>query len=155
MIPGFHWKAPGKNPLKYLTDALATAENLQLVHNTFTRLADVKSVQERKLFFCICAQANLYIEKTLPDIPMLASSISSLTIGTDSYASNHSLSVMDEIKTISKYYPAITLNELLKWATLNGAGFLHVQNKFGSLEKGKQPGILSLDIERGTVKRII
>ena len=63
------------------------------------------------------------------------------TIGTDSLASNWSLSVLDELKTITKNSPEISLETLLKWATINGAEFLGIDTQFGSIEKGKKPGI--------------
>ena len=30
---------------------------------------------------------------------------------------------------------------MLTWATINGADFLRISNKYGSFEKGKKPGI--------------
>ena len=63
-----------------------------------------------------------------------------LTIGTDSLASNHHLSILNELKVITEHYPFIDLQTLLKWATKNGADFLRL-NKLGSIEKGKKPGL--------------
>ena len=63
-----------------------------------------------------------------------------MTIGTDSLASNWSLSVLDELKTISKHFPEIPLQTLLTWATINGANFLGFK-QLGSIEKGKKPGL--------------
>jgi len=40
-----------------------------------------------------------------------------IVIGTDSFASNHSLSILDEIRTFSKF-PHIPLEEMLAWAQL-------------------------------------
>ena len=60
-------------------------------------------------------------------------------------ASNKSISILSELKTISANVPFIPLAELLKWATLNGAEFLKISDKYGSLEKGKSPGILLLE----------
>ncbi len=37
--------------------------------------------------------------------------------------------------------PFMPLTELLKWATRNGAEFMEIQENYGSLEKGKKPGI--------------
>jgi len=33
----------------------------------------------------------------------------------------------------------------LRWATINGAEALRIDNKFGSFETGKQPGIVNID----------
>jgi cytosine/adenosine deaminase-related metal-dependent hydrolase len=63
-------------------------------------------------------------------------------IGTDSYASNWSLSVLDELKTIQQHHPEIPLEEMLGWATLNGARALQMDKHLGSFEKGKKPGVV-------------
>ena len=64
-----------------------------------------------------------------------------ILVGTDSLAGNHSLSVLEELKTISSHSPGIKLETLLRWATLNGADFFGWKNELGSFEKGKRPGI--------------
>jgi len=63
-------------------------------------------------------------------------------VGTDSYASNWSLNILDELKTIQKYNPTIELAEMLGWATWNGARALQMDKHLGSFEKGKKPGIV-------------
>ena len=63
------------------------------------------------------------------------------TIGTDSLASNYGLSLLDELKVIAKVFPEIPTTTLLEWATMNGAHFLGVEQRFGSFETGKKPGI--------------
>jgi len=35
----------------------------------------------------------------------------------------------------------VKLDELFAWATLNGAKALHIDDRFGSFEPGKKPGI--------------
>ena len=67
-----------------------------------------------------------------------------ICLGTDSYASNTQLSILEEIKTIRKSFGTMTTADLIKWATLNGAKALGIHNKFGSFDNGKKPGILHL-----------
>ena len=38
----------------------------------------------------------------------------------------------------------------MRWATLNGAQFLGIDNKFGTIEKGKKPGINLISEVNGT-----
>jgi len=35
----------------------------------------------------------------------------------------------------------VSFDQLLRWATLNGAAFLGIETQFGSFEPGKKPGI--------------
>ena len=101
----------------------------------------------------MCPNANIYIETRLPDIPAMITANAALTLGTDSLASNHSLSIMNEIKVIQKHFPEITLDQIISWATINGAKFLGIEKQFGSFEKGKKPGVLNINNEL-RVKRL-
>ena len=137
------WQPTGKTSLATFMDRFNSRIPLQLVHNTYTGLSDIKMMIQNPypVYWCLCVNANLFIENTLPDIPLFTKEKCLLTVGTDSYASNTSLSILKELQTISSKYPDIGLAEMLSWATLNGATFLRVANKFGSFEKGKTPGI--------------
>ncbi len=137
------WQPSGKTSLVTFNDRYCPLIPLQLVHNTFTRMSDLHRVvtNSLKIYWCLCVNANLFIENALPDIPIFTKEKCVLTIGTDSYASNTSLSILNELKTISSIYPDISLTEMLPWATINGALFLNVSSRFGNFEKGKTPGI--------------
>ena len=113
-----------------------------LVHNTFTSEKDIKWVNDytKYAYWCLCPNANLYIEDKLPNVNLMINNGLKICIGTDSLASNKTLSILDEMKTISNNFD-IDLSELLKWATINGAEALDLQSEIGSFEKGKIPGI--------------
>jgi cytosine/adenosine deaminase-related metal-dependent hydrolase len=72
-----------------------------------------------------------------------------MTIGTDSLTSNWQLSILEEMKTISKYQSYIPFDTLLQWATLNGARALGMEQELGSIEAGKKPGLLLLTYDPG------
>lgn len=144
------------------------AEKVLLVHNTLTSESDIAfaKAKQENLFWCLCANANLYIENRLPDVNLLKNAVLKITLGTDSLASNHQLSILDEMKTLqeSQHHTCGTLSfeELLLWATLNGAEFLGISERYGSLEPGKKPGVnLVQHMDGGilsaktTIKRII
>lgn len=140
----------GHNSLQSTLPFLDDAYKLLLVHNTFTSKEDISWAEKEmknNLFWCTCPNANMYIEHTLPDYNYFIAENVKVTIGTDSLASNWSLSVLDELRTITKYFPAIPLQTVLEWATKNGAEFLDFP-QFGTIEKGKKPGLnLLMNIE--------
>jgi cytosine/adenosine deaminase-related metal-dependent hydrolase len=86
---------------------------------------------------------------------MLRQYQATITIGTDSLASNHQLSILAELETIQDHYPHIELKELLTWATINGARALQLDNLLGSFEAGKQPGVLVINDKLTEVTRIL
>lgn len=134
----------GVNSLKSTLPFLKNAAKLLLVHNTFTSKEDIEwaesQISKSQIYFCTCPNANLYIENKLPNYNYFIEKNAQVTIGTDSLASNWSLSVLDELKTITKHYPEIPLQTLLLWATKNGADFLEFK-QLGTIEKGKKPGL--------------
>src|ERR1019366_9371389 len=136
----------GVNSLKSTIPKLPASQKTLLVHNTYTNEDDIEFAQSHylnlksQIYFCTCPNANIYIENKLPNYNYFINKKSLVTIGTDSLASNRSLSILDELKTIAKYYPAIPLQTLLLWATKNGADFLGFKH-LGTIEKGKKPGL--------------
>lgn len=115
--------------------------NILLIHNTFTNKEDIKWANQfsNNIYWCFCPNANLYIENRLPNFELFINE--NCTIGTDSLASNWSLSILGELKVIAENSPTIPLKTLLKWATLNGAKALNFENTIGSFEVGKTPGL--------------
>ena len=112
------------------------------VHNTFSTKEDVELVNQHfeNAYWCLCPLSNLNLENQLPDLDIFKK-LSRVTLGTDSLASTDSLSVLEEMKVINQYDPDINFGELLEWATINGARALKIDDKFGSLEIDKTPGI--------------
>lgn len=147
-IDNSFFKPTGKSSLQSYFPKLANAKNVILVHNTFTKREDVTYSSQlaahssQQLYWCLCANANLYIEDKLPPVDMLAKNNCTMVLGTDSLASNWNLNLLDEIKTIQKHFPNISTEQLLQWATINGAQALQMDKKLGSFEKNRQPGII-------------
>jgi len=114
-----------------------------MVHNTCTNLKDIYFLKrfDRKINWCFCPNANLYIEGRLPKINLFVDQGFNITLGTDSLASNTKLCILSEMKTIQQKFPAISTAKLMEWATINGAGFLGINNEKGTLEAGKKPGL--------------
>jgi imidazolonepropionase-like amidohydrolase len=90
----------------------------------------------------------------MPPIDMFRDNGCTMVLGTDSLASNWSLNILDEIKTIQKHHPSIPLEEMLQWATINGARALAMDNQLGSFEKGKKPGVVLIEDETLKPKRL-
>lgn len=140
------FKMFGESSAKWISSHIHPNQKIMLVHNTFTEANDVDSIQQKtqNAWFCLCPKANMYISNRLPDLEMLREKKCQLTLGTDSLASNNSLDMLDEMRTIQTIYPAIELNEILQWASLNGAKALGLDHKLGSFTIGKRPGIVHI-----------
>ena len=137
----------GLSSLQSVLPIFKNATTSILVHNSFTNADDIATVKKQmpNTFWCLCPNANQYIEQTMPPIELLRAGGANIIVGTDSYASNWSLNILDELKTIQKHNPAIPLEEMLGWATLNGAHALQMNKHLGSFETGKKPGVVLIE----------
>ncbi|MDQ6762019.1 MAG: amidohydrolase family protein [Bacteroidota bacterium] len=156
-IDNAFYKPPGTGSVPSYFNKLLSASSVIMVHNTFIKQDDIDFINTTKssdqlVSFCLCPNANMYIENTLPPVDLLLHNNVNIILGTDSLASNHQLSIMEEIKTISKNFPSIKIETLLSWATLNGATALQMNNMLGSFEPGKKPGIVLIEnVEEGVI----
>ena len=134
------WENQKDGSLAHYLPYFKNATSLLLVHNTYTTKDDIAYAKEQNIpiYWCFCPKANLYIENTLPDFTLFENE--NCTIGTDSLASNDTLSVLEELKVITENTP-ISLEKLIKWSTYNGAKYLNIESQFGSITKEKKPGI--------------
>lgn len=139
--------AQNQHSLPVVWKQLNQAEHVLLVHNTFTTEQDILDIIQEEgpdPFWVICIRANQYIENALPPIPLLKRLEQTICIGTDSLASNDSLSVWDELLEIKESFSAITWEELIQWATYNGAKALKMDRAIGSFNQGTFPGIVHI-----------
>ncbi len=144
------FSATGKSSLQSVVENFNGAKTTLLVHDVFTSETDIAFIEElskaqqNQYHYCLCINANQYISDAIPPIELFRKNNCKIVIGTDSLASNHQLSILDELKTISKKFTHISLEEQLQWATLNGAQALGFE-QLGSFEKGKIPGVILID----------
>ncbi|HTQ28372.1 MAG TPA: amidohydrolase family protein [Puia sp.] len=149
---------PGISSLQASLPRLEGAENILLVHNTFTREEDLQFLDaiskqsSVNIFCCLCIRANLFIENAVPPVELFRENAIDLVLGTDSLASNHSLNLLDEMRTLQHHFPSLSLEEMLPWATLNGASALQMDAELGSFEEGKRPGVVLIeDLQGGKI----
>ena len=117
-----------------------------LVHNTFAKKENITDN-----YYCTCPKANLYIENAVPDYSIFDTD--KLCVGTDSLASNNSLSILEELQIIRKN-SNFDLNTLLKIASKNGAEVLGFE-KLGTFERGKIPGVNLINREFTQFNQVI
>jgi len=139
------FKPSGKSALETILGWIPSHNNLLLVHNVWTANEDIELISRRRAlnntWFVLCPNSNLYIADRLPDINLFRRNNLQICLGTDSLSSNRQLSILEEMKTIQEHFPEIPLNELITWATRNGAQALKIDRWAGTIEKGKKPGI--------------
>ena len=144
----------GKSSLQTYTEWVDSTHPVLFIHNTLTSKEDIRTALLRfpHCYFCLCPNANLYIENSLPDVRLLMSEQATICVGTDSLSSNDELSILSELLTLKDRFD-LDWEVLLQWACINGAKALQLDGVAGSFETGKQPGIIQIYQDR--VERIV
>ncbi len=130
-------------PFNIIKEYIPKHNPILFIHNTFAQRNEILDIISYfdKPFFILCPSSNLFIEDRLPDVLMLRESGACVALGTDSYASSNTLSIFEQTKIIMEKFPDVPFNEIMQWATYNGAKALGVEHIYGSFEKGKKPGL--------------
>ena len=151
----------GLSSIRSVLPHFNNGQTIFLVHNTFMSEEDVVFAKEYaetnglKLIWCLCINANLYIENKVPPVEMLMKHDCPIVLGTDSYSSNWQLSIAKEMQSLKNKFPSLALETIIQWATVNGAKALQWDNELGSFERGKVPGVVVIGSEFETSKRVL
>jgi len=138
-----YFKPHARNSLQSIMPLLTNQQQILLVHNTCTNLKDIYFIKrfDRKINFCFCPNANLYIENKVPKVDLFLEQGHNITLGTDSLASNDGLCILSEMRTLQQKFAGLELARLVEWGTKNGAKYLGIDDEKGTLEAGKTPGL--------------
>lgn len=138
----------GKPSIYYALENMDPNCRTLFVHNTESTPEDIRAAQawSNNIYWATCPNANLYIENRLPNYQYFLDTEAKVTIGTDSLTSNWQLSILEEMKTIARFQSYVPFQTLLRWATINGAEALGFDDQLGSIEVGKKPGLLLLNL---------
>ena len=141
---------PADRPLLLVHDCCLTQPDIDLIMNYFTA----------PVYWCLCPRSNDYISHLKPPVDLLRRNGLKICVGTDSLASNRSLSMLEELKC----FEGVPLAERLHWATAIGAEALGFADRLGSVKPGKRPGLTLLSgidynrmelTPRSTLRRLI
>ena len=135
------------SPADRIIRCVPPSRRILLIHNTFITQEDASALAAHfgdGLTFVLCPRSNRYINDAAPPAKMLSQAGVRVALGTDSLASNTSLSMLDEVHALCEK-GGVSLLTALGWATLAGAQALGIDDRFGSLEVGKCPGIVLLE----------
>lgn len=138
------------SPAERLVRSIPAERPLILVHACCVGEEEVRRILAHftaPVYWCLCPRSNRYISRLAPPVALLRSLGARICLGTDSLASNRSLSLLDELRALG----GIPLRESLRWATLGGAEALGLDDALGTVAPGKRPGLnllTGLDFER-------
>lgn len=147
-------KSSGKTPVEYLDGLGFLSGRTIAAHTVWLNDKDIETLVKRGVGSAHCPQSNMKLASGVAPVPKMLAKGLAVGLGTDGAASNNDLDMWEEIDTAAKLHkvfsgdpktlPAETAFEM---ATILGAKALHLDNKIGSLETGKQADIVIIDMD--------
>lgn len=109
------------------------------VHCVHCSQTDAQLLKKRGVTICLCPRSNHKLGVGSAPVSLFKKLQIPLCLGTDSLASNDSLSLWDEIRfAVDCYNGELTPDQLLTMATSGGAAALGIVASAGTLSAGKQ-----------------
>ena len=139
-------------PLENLHRLGLVDENLIAVHMTQLSQSDIALLAKAKANVVHCPSSNLKLSSGFCPITDLLAAGVTVGLGTDSTASNNALNLMGEMrlaallaKGVSNSAESVTARQAVRMATIGGARALGLDDKVGSITKGKEADMIVVE----------
>lgn len=131
-------------PAERVVISIPANRRILLIHNVKATKEDIATIEQHftnGVYWVLCPESNRFISRTEPPIETLRNAGVKIAIGTDSLASARHLSMVENMRLLGD----IPLDELLIWATRNGAEALGLEASLGDIRVGTSPGIVVIE----------
>jgi cytosine/adenosine deaminase-related metal-dependent hydrolase len=142
------WVPPKLTPIKYLNSLGVLNSKIIGVHMNYLSSEEIELISKAKISIIHCPKSHKFFQRTDYPIKFLLEKGINIALGTDSLASNSSLSMLEEIKELRRRYKELSSQGILKMAILNGAKALGLEDRIGSLTKGKYADFIGLRLPK-------
>lgn len=131
------------SPAERIAACVPPERSVMLVHCCCVGQRDIDIIMNHftaPVYWVLCPRSNDYISGLKPDIGLLRRNGLNICIGTDSLASNDSLSLIEELKQLccTPQGGDIPLSEALQWVTANGAAALGIGRGAATIDVGNE-----------------
>jgi cytosine/adenosine deaminase-related metal-dependent hydrolase len=139
---------PGTRPLDFLR-RLEPLPRVVIAHGNYLVDEELDFLGRRPNFaVAFCPRTHAFFGHKDHPWRQLAARGGRVAIGTDGRCSNPDLSIWSELQFLSSQFPEASAAELLRMGTVNGAIALGLEDKLGTIEPGKSPGLAVIRLGR-------
>jgi len=143
----------GQRPLNRLHELGLVGPQLMAVHMTQLEDTDIELLASSGASIIHCPESSMKLAAGACPVGRLLAAGINVALGTDGAASNNDLDMFGEMRTatllgklIAGDPTAVTAEDALRMATLNGARALAMDSRIGSLVAGKAADIVAVDL---------
>ena len=138
----------GESPVALLARCGLLSDRLLAAHMVHVGGSDLELLKHHDVALAICPRSNHHLKVGTAPLPRYLASRLRVGLGTDSLASNETLSLWDEMRfALTLYGGAITAQQLVTMATLGGAAALGMAQAIGSLTPGKRADLIAVGMD--------
>jgi 5-methylthioadenosine/S-adenosylhomocysteine deaminase len=141
------------HPLQRLQHQGVMDANLVAVHMTQLTSAEIDQLALAGTHVVHCPESNLKLAAGACPVQQLLDAGVNVALGTDGAASNNDLDMLGEMRTaallgkqVAGDASAVSAEQVLRMATINGAKALGLEAEIGSLQVGKAADMMALDL---------
>ena len=137
----------GQTPLAVMLEREIIDERWLFVHlNELTEEDFARLEKGPRFHVAHCPRSSRYFRHRPFALRRLAEMGFNVCLGTDSLASNSSLSLFAEMQAVQEAHPDLSPERILAMATVNGARALHQENALGKIRTGFLADLIALPI---------
>ena len=135
-----------QTPAEWLHATGLAGPDFHAVHCVHLTQGDAELLSQSGIPIVLCPRSNDRLDVGRAPVHLFKKLGIPLALGTDSLASNDSLSLWDEMRSLLQLYPAdFTPAEALTMGTIGGARAIGRGNEAGTLQPGKRGDLLLLE----------
>ncbi len=141
----------GKTPLAVMLERQAIDQHWILVHlNELTEEDFARLEAGPRFHIAHCPRSSRYFRHRPFALRRLVDLGFNVCLGTDSLASNSSLSLFAEMRAVREAHPDFPSERILEMATVNGARALHQETALGKIRQGFLADMIALPMENAS-----
>jgi cytosine/adenosine deaminase-related metal-dependent hydrolase len=139
------FKSPHKSPVGWLLELGVLSPLTEVIHANYLSEDDISLVADSGASVTYCPRSHAFFAHEPHPVRELLCRNISVALGTDSLASNESLSMFEEMAFLKTNRSDVTEAEILWMATLGGARALHLN--VGALRPGFKADLIGVNVK--------
>ncbi|OOP55791.1 MAG: hypothetical protein AYP45_12760 [Candidatus Brocadia carolinensis] len=142
------WQPPGLTPIHYLKGTGILENRPILIHCNYITDEEISLIKSSVASVAFCPRSHRFFGHTNHPVQKLLDAGINVGLGTDSLASNDTLSILDEMKFLLLHH-TIPPKDLLAMATINGAKALGMASEVGQIKEGFEADLCGIRLPDG------
>ena len=134
-------------PTQLMAEIGVLGPNCLAAHANYLTTPDLIRLQQTGTHVVHCPKSHRFFGRSMAPLNAWKEHGVNVCLGTDSMASNDTLSMLEEMQTLGHVFPRMSAEELLTLATVNGARALNLHEKLGRIVVGARADVIAAPLD--------